>query len=358
MPKKSADPIVVLLQTNLLAWFGREARDLPWRRTRDPYAVWVSEIMLQQTRVDQTKPYYERFLSAFPTVRSLAAAAEDDVLKRWEGLGYYTRARNLHKAAKVIVAECGGALPETADAWGRLPGVGPYTAGAIASIAFGEQTPVLDGNVKRVLSRLFDIHDCIDQPRTVTRLWDIARTLVPAHAPGDMNQALMELGARLCTPKAPQCTRCPVSSACAARSRGVQEDLPVRREKKPVPHRELVAAVIARSGRYLIGKRPTEGLLGGLWEFPNDPVAPGESHRDALIRIAKVKTGLDVTVRGLVATVNHAYTHFRITINAYRCEPSEAAPISAYYTTLRWVRPTHFARYAFPKAHHKILALL
>jgi A/G-specific adenine glycosylase len=358
MSKGSPEKKTAALQRKLPAWFEHEARDLPWRRTRDPYAVWVSEVMLQQTRVDQTRPYYEQFLAVFPTVHALAAAEEDAVLKAWEGLGYYSRARNLHKAAKQVVAEFGGTLPNTAESWGRLPGVGPYTAGAIASIAFGERVPVLDGNVKRVLSRVFHVTDCIDEARTVKRLWALAKALVPERAPGDMNQALMELGARVCVPKRPQCGVCPVRDECDARALAVQDELPVRRPRKPGPHRELVVAAVFRKGRYLIGKRPADGLLGGLWEFPGGELRPGETHQRAVARVAKETVGLEVHPRGVVATVRHAYTHFRVTLNVYRCESASGPAKSTYYTALRWVCSAHFEGYAFPKAHHKFLGLL
>ncbi|MBI3119584.1 MAG: A/G-specific adenine glycosylase, partial [Candidatus Hydrogenedentes bacterium] len=212
----------------LLAWYRQEARDLPWRRTADPYRIWISEVMLQQTRVDQGLPYYERFLDAFPDLATLAAASEDQVLKAWEGLGYYTRARNLHKTAQTVAEQHGGKLPERAELLQLLPGVGRYTAGAIASICFGERVPVLDGNVKRVLARVHRIEDSIDDPATEKELWILAAELVPPRGPGEFNQSMMELGARLCTPKKPRCEECPVSAHCSAFAAGVQELLPAR----------------------------------------------------------------------------------------------------------------------------------
>jgi len=346
------------LRRALLAWFRRTARDLPWRRTRDPYAVWVAEIMLQQTRVDQGTPYYERFLAAFPTVQALAAATEDQVLKRWEGLGYYARARNLHKAAKQVVADRGGDLPRTAADWETLPGVGRYTARAIASIAFGERVAVLDGNVKRVLARLFNIADCIDDTATIRRLWAIADGLVSPRSPGNFNQAMMELGARVCTPKRPWCAACPVRAQCDALAAGAQEDLPVRRPKKTPPHREHVVAAIRRNGRYLIAKRPPNGLLGGLWEFPGGEIQPGETRQAALARVVKTALGIDIRVGGLVASVSHAYSHFTVALDVYRCDPLAGRPQANAHVQLKWVRPAQFDRYAFPKANHKFLGLL
>lgn len=343
----------------LLAWFYADARDLPWRKTTDPYKIWVSEIILQQTRVDQGLPYYERFIAAFPTVQALAKARQDRVLKLWEGLGYYTRARNMHKAAKQITAQYHGHLPRQAEVLALLPGIGRYTAGAIASIAFGERTPVVDGNVKRVLARLFNLDACVDEPAVEKELWRIAETLVPPQHPGDFNQSMMELGARICTPRKPLCEACPVAACCAAQQLGLQEERPVRRAKKETPHYEIVVAAIHQDGRYLIGKRPSEGLLGGLWEFPGGKVRTGESHQEALKRECKEELGITVRAGGLVATVNHAYSHFRVTLNVYRCAlTGSVEPRPRTHTELKWVTPKEFSKFSFPAANHKFIPLL
>jgi A/G-specific adenine glycosylase len=342
----------------LLAWFQAEARDLPWRRTRDPYRIWLSEVILQQTRVDQGLPYYTRFLEAFPTVAALAAAPEHAVLKQWEGLGYYTRARNLHKTAQIVAEQHGGVFPRAAELLQMLPGVGRYTAGAVASIAFGERVPVVDGNVKRVLARLLDLADPVDDTATERLLWQTAQGLVPAREPGDFNQALMELGARVCTPRKPNCDACPVGAYCAAREAGTVAQRPVKRPRKAVPHKEIVVAAIERDGRYLIGRRPPEGLLGGLWEFPGGKLEAGETHQQALARECREELGLEVKVGGLVATVQHAYTHLRVTLNVYRCRPAAGEATPRVHTEIAWVTPADFAAYAFPKANHKFLALL
>ncbi|MBX7257438.1 MAG: A/G-specific adenine glycosylase [Candidatus Hydrogenedentes bacterium] len=346
------------IRRDLLAWYRAEARDLPWRRTKDPYAVWISEIMLQQTRIDQGTPYFERFMSAFPTVQALAAAADDEVLKLWEGLGYYTRARNLHRAARMVVEDRRGVFPDTAAEWQQLPGVGRYTAGAIASIAFGERAPVVDGNVIRVLTRLFDIADPADSSETRSRLWDLAGELVPSDAPGDFNQAMMELGARVCTPKRPDCGACPIREHCEGLRRGVQEERPVRRAKKAVPHHEYVVAVVKHNGRFLIAKRPPRGLLGGLWEFPGSRVGAKESHQRALERMMRDEFSVDVKTGGLIASVNHAYSHFRVTMNVYACVVVDGKPAPAVHAEMRWVPRAHLSRYAFPKANLKFLPLL
>ena len=345
-------------RTDLLAWFEREARDLPWRRTKDPYHIWLSEVLLQQTRVDQGLPYYLRFLERFPTVHDLARARADEVMKLWEGLGYYNRARNLHQAAKVVVADHGGAVPSKASMLQMLPGIGKYTAGAIASIAYQEPVPVVDGNVKRVLARIYDIAEPVDATATDQRLWALAEGLLPKKHPGDFNQAMMELGARICTPRKPRCFECPVAQECVAHANGSENERPVKKPRKAVPHKEIVVAAIQRDGSYLIGLRPPEGLLGGLWEFPGGKVEPGESHAVALLRECREELGVEIKAGGLVATVQHAYTHLRVTLNVYRCALVSGEPVPHFHTALQWVKPDEFDQFAFPKANHKFLSLL
>ena len=346
------------LRRALLRWYRQNARDLPWRRTRDPYKVWLAEILLQQTRVEAALPYYERFVRAFPTVRKLAAADEDRVLKLWEGLGYYSRARNLHRAAKIIADERGGRFPCTAAEWQELPGVGRYTAGAIASIAFGEPAPILDGNVKRVLARIFRVEASIDEPATLRRLWSAAEALVPRKAPGDFNQALMELGARVCRPRKPRCDECPVRRQCEAHARGQERGIPVRRPKKALPHYEVVAAAIEKRGWFLIGKRPADSMLGGLWELPGGKVDPGETHREALTREVREELGIKIRIGPLVASVRHAYSHFEITLHVYRAKQTGGRVGATHYSQAKWVPRAHFGRYAFPTATRKVLHLL
>lgn len=343
------------LRRALLAWFAEEARDLPWRQTRDPYRIWLSEIMLQQTRVEAVIPYYLRFTAAFPTVQTLAAAGEDQVLKAWEGLGYYSRARSLHKAARLLVRDGGGRWPATAEQWRQLPGVGPYTAGAIASIANDLPEPAVDGNVLRVLSRIFAIEESIDEQAARQRIWDIAGIILPRRAAGAFNQALMDLGARLCVPKRPRCTTCPVRNWCDALRRGIQDDLPVRTPRKPIPHHDIVVAAIRRRGRYLIGKRPAGGLLGGLWEFPGGKVEPDESHEQALQREVREETGLSVQLVLRLATVEHTYSHMAVTLHVYLCEAAAGQARAYYHEELKWIPRPQFDRYAFPAANRRFM---
>ncbi|WP_127588143.1 A/G-specific adenine glycosylase, partial [Paenibacillus koleovorans] len=257
----------------LLAWYRKHRRDLPWRRSRNPYYIWISEVMLQQTRVDTVIPYYHRFVDKFPTVEALSTAPEEEVLKLWEGLGYYSRARNLQAAVREVHERFGGVVPDTPEEISSLKGVGPYTAGAILSIAYNKPEPAVDGNVMRVLSRFFLLSDDIAKPSTRVGIEKLARSLIPEGAAGDFNQAIMELGATVCTPKSPSCLTCPVMEPCAARLEGLVEALPVKTKAKPPrPETRLVAFVEgpdAGGGRFLIRQRPQDGLLARMWELPH-----------------------------------------------------------------------------------------
>lgn len=346
------------LRLRLMRWFDQQARDLPWRGTRDPYAVWVSEIILQQTRVDQGTPYILRFLKRFPTVKSLAAARADSVTKLWEGLGYYTRARNLHKAARLVVTERGGQLPTRAADWESLPGVGRYTAGAIASIAFDEQVPVLDGNVKRVLARITDWDESIDTPSTVGAMWAWMAYLVRGKNPGTFNQSVMELGASVCTPRRPRCEECPIADRCLSLARDTVLARPVRTPKKSVPHKHIVIAAIRGRDGYLLGKRPMDGFLGGLWEFPGGKVETDESLEDALHREVREELGIGLKDAQFLTTVDHAYSHFTVSLHVYVCSRRKGTPQSRAHTELKWVKKDGFGKLAFPKANHKFLDLL
>jgi A/G-specific adenine glycosylase len=344
---------------DLLRWYDAAAVDLPWRRSRDPYHIWLSEIMLQQTQVTTVIPYFERFISAFPSVTALASAPLSDVLKRWEGLGYYSRARNLHRAAQVIVSEHKGKFPETAEALQKLPGIGRYTAGAIASIAFGERAAVLDGNVMRVLTRLYDIPDDITLAPTRRDLWGLAETLVPAERPGDYNQALMELGRTICRPRQPLCLACPVTAHCLAFQHGTQNQRPVKAPKPKTPHYDVTAGVVWNdSGQVLIAQRPAKGLLGGLWEFPGGKVDPGESLPDCLKRELREELAIEVEVGPLLISVKHAFTHFKITLYAFECRHLSGTPQALQCADWRWVRLADLDQFAFPRTDRKVIDAL
>lgn len=339
-------------------WYQTVARDLPWRQTKDAYAIWLSEIMLQQTQVVTVIPYYYRFLTQFPTISALAQAPEDTVLKAWEGLGYYSRARNLHRAAKQMVAQHGGQFPQQFDDVLALPGVGRSTAGAILTFAFGQAHPILDGNVKRVLARLFDIGEEINTSALQPELWALSEGLLAmAPNPWVHTQAMMELGATLCTPKAPQCLLCPVRPSCRAAAQGTQHERPVKAKAAPVPHFDIGAAVIwdAAHERILIQQRPKEGLLGGMWEFPGGKQEPGEPLTQTVIRELQEELGITVAVLDKITTVKHAYTHFKITLHAYHVQWQGDAIEPRLQQPFQWVLPEALPDFPFPKANHPVI---
>ncbi|MFI5315280.1 MAG: A/G-specific adenine glycosylase [Myxococcota bacterium] len=295
----------------LLEWYRGARRPLPWRRTRDPYRIWLSETMLQQTRVDAVVPYYERFLARFPTLESLAVADEQAVLREWAGLGYYARARNLHRAAGVVLRDHGGELPRDAGSLAALPGVGRYTAGALRSIAFDERAAVVDGNVRRVLARLAGARAPSD-----TELWRMADALVPEKAPGDWNQALMELGATVCTPRRPSCPVCPVGAFCAAHAQGDPERFPASARRPAARRVRALAGLLVRRGRVLLVRRPSRGLLGGLWELPTVE----EEGAPALLSALLERTGIRAAVGESLGRLRHQFTHRDLSLEVMALE--------------------------------------
>jgi A/G-specific adenine glycosylase len=307
------------IQTSLLHWFEQNGRDLPWRKTRDPYAIWISEIMLQQTQVATVIPYYQRFLKSFPTVHRLAKSDLSRVLKIWEGLGYYSRARNLHRASKIILNHFKGKIPDHLTDLLNLPGIGKYTAGAILSIAYNKEAPILDGNVKRVLSRLFAVSK--DPKKTEGLLWKISESLIPKGRPNAFNQALMDLGSMICAPKDPLCHRCPLYRCCKAKASGNPQRYPSREVKKRIPHIEAISGVILRNGKVLLRQRPLKGLLGGLWEFPNWRSEENERLRLRLTlrNCIKKEMGMTVEVKEPIGTFKQTYSHFKLTLHVFHC---------------------------------------
>jgi len=338
----------------LIDWYQENARSLPWRGHSDPYTIWVSEIMLQQTRVDTVIPYFERWMTTFPDIHTLAVASEDEVLKAWEGLGYYSRARALHRTARLLQQDFGGELPQDFDALLGLPGIGPYTAAAIASIAFGLDYAVLDGNVKRVLSRLLPYTRPINTPSAENELRELACGLLPAGEAGTYNQAVMELGALICLPRNPKCTECPVARLCAAYKENKQAVLPVMKEKAATPHITVTAGILHRDGRVLIARRPSSGLLGGMWEFPGGKVEPGETHAQALVRELNEELGIQAEVGEFLGRYKHAYTHFKVTLFAYHATTATAEIKSLQPSELRWVKFTELDSYPMGKIDRMI----
>ncbi|MGH0035984.1 MAG: A/G-specific adenine glycosylase [Myxococcota bacterium] len=342
----------------LLRWYDANRRDLPWRRTDDPYAIWISETMLQQTRVETVIPYYERFLERFPDVASLASADRDDVYGHWAGLGYYSRARNLKAAAVKIVEEYGGQLPDDVEELRTLPGVGRYTAGAVASIAFDRRAPIVDGNVVRVLARLRGIREDVRSRNVVDALWEEAARLADGPRPGDLNQALMELGATVCTPRSPDCPACPLARHCDARAAGDAEALPVKPRKPKARRFEAVAAWIERRGRVLAVRRPQEGLLGGLWELPGGPLERGEAPEEGLHRQLGEALGLSVESADRVGSVEHLFTHRRLELHVFRCGGVSGRVRRSGFDAHRWLAPGSLGGLGHGAPTRKALALL
>ncbi len=325
MPPAIPAPLVRRIRRKLLAWYNRHHRDLPWRRTSDPYAIWLSEVMLQQTQVATVIPYYQRCLSRFLTIHDLAAAELDEVLELWAGLGYYARARNMQRAARIVVQACGGRFPHTAAELRRLPGFGRYTAGAVASVAFGERVAAVDGNAARVLTRLFALRGDVRQPAGCEVVWRLAERLVPAGRPGDWNQAVMELGAMVCLPgKSAKCEDCPLRCECAALADGEVACLPVKARRRSVRSETHVVAAIEDAGRFLFVRRPAGGLWGGLWELPSVVVADGRSARAAAGRLAGELTGVVLARdRRPFCDLRRRLTHRTIRFVGYRCRGKE-----------------------------------
>jgi len=359
-PSSSPKSVCTAVEKKLLPWFVKNARDLPWRKNRTPYRVWVAEIMLQQTRVDTVIDYYRRWMKAFPSWRALAHAPQSDVLKAWEGLGYYSRARNLHSASKIIIDQYNGNFSKVRKNKLRtMPGVGPYTAAAIASLALNENAAVVDGNVIRVLSRLFAYGG--DGKSTVgkKKMQGWADVLLVKGRAGECNEAMMELGALVCVPKNPMCSACPMQKVCAAFAKGAVEKYPVMKKKKKVPHMVVGAAVtVNRKGEVLIAQRKQTDMLGGLWEFPGGKQEPNEKIEECIARELKEELGINVTVGDFLMTVKHAYSHFTMTMHVYRAKIISGRPRIIDCADYQWVDIPDLGELAYSKADLLVVARL
>lgn len=342
------------IRAAVLRWFAAHKRALPWRDNPEPYRVWISEIMLQQTTVEAVRPRYEAFVARFPDVAALARAAEDDVLAAWSGLGYYQRARNLRAAAVAIVRESGGELPRDARDLAKLPGVGRYTAGAIASIAFGEPEAILDGNIIRLLSRLFRVEGDPRRRETREALWGLAAALVPRDDPSAFNQGLMELGALVCRPREPLCDACPLAAECGARAAGATDRYPARARRAAVRAAHVAAAIARdRARRVLLIRREAPGAMRGLWELPSAEVGAGAGAAEIAARI-RAETGLSLRIGGLAAAARHTVMTRRIDVRAFAATLAQDAGSAT--REIAWVTPAGIAAFPHSSLLKKLLA--
>lgn len=346
------------IQKRLIKWYYDYHRRLPWRQTDNPYQIWVSEVMLQQTQIKTVLPYYQRFIIHFPDIEALANSDLQKVLKVWEGLGYYARARNLHRAAKIIHEEYTGKFPDRLETIQKLPGVGDYIAAAVLSIAFDQPYAVVDGNVKRVLARLYEISEPVNKSSSHKTFKGVADGLLDRRRPGIFNQAMMELGALVCKPKNPACSRCPIRSSCRTDRAGITNEFPKRIQTPKTPVHHIAVGVVYKNNHMLITQRKPEGLLGGLWEFPGGKIRQHERPEKACIREIKEEVNLNVTVTGHIAQIKHAYTHFRILMDVFSCRYVSGRVKLNGPVDFRWITRREIEQYPFPKANHKFIALL
>jgi len=348
------------IQTSLLGWFQKHQRALPWRESHSPYEVWISEIMLQQTQVKTVLPYYLRWMERFPGVLSVASASEEELLKHWEGLGYYSRVRNIHKAARMIMEKHGGEFPKNPEAVRSLPGIGPYTAGAVMSLAFNEPHAIVDGNVERVVARLFNLDKPVKSREGRSFIWKTAREYIPRGKARDFNQAVMELGAMVCLPRKPSCPSCPLTMCCASHQLGLVEKRPVTGPRKVITPLHVSIGLLLKGDRVFIQKRSPHGLMPHLWEFPGGKIEEDESPEAALVR--EFQEELEVSIHKLdkIGVIRHSYTSFRVTLHAFFCElrhPHEHPAVKSAVKGL-WVPREDLNNHAFPAANRKLIEKL
>jgi len=345
-------------QKILMNWYKNHQRLLPWRKTSNPYYIWVSEVMLQQTQVNTVIPYYLRFIDRYPTIKNLADSSLQHVLKVWEGLGYYSRARNFHKAARIVIINYRGKIPEDPSEFRKLPGVGDYIVAAVQSISFQQPLAVVDGNVKRVLARIFQMKEPVNSSKVHKKFKNRADNLLLTSHPGTFNQAMMELGAVICKPSQPICKYCPVQKFCSSFKKSTTHLFPKRLSTKPAPVYHIAAAVIRKNGRLLITRRKSDGLLGGLWEFPGGKVLINESPEITCVREVKEEVNLKINVDSHLTQVRHAYSHFKIKLDVYLCTYVSGKIKLNGPVDNKWIFPSKIQDYPFPKANHKFFPAL
>ena len=344
----------------LVDWFETCQRRLPWRKDYSPYSVWISEVMLQQTQVDRVIPYYLRWMQQFPTLESVSIAPYDELLRLWEGLGYYSRVKSIHKTSKIIRNQYGFQFPRNHQKLLELPGIGPYTAGAIMSIAFNQNYPLVDGNIIRIVSRIFNIENSVEQRETKNYIWKKAEELILPGKARWLNQALMELGALVCTPKVPSCHECPIQKACKSFHLGCVEKRPVVLTSKRIVPLEVVVGILLKDGLFFIQKRPPNVLMADLWEFPGGKINQGEKPENALIREFQEELQFNIQVGNKIVTLKHGYTNFSVTLHAYLCQliPEEQLPILHFASEYRWVKPQDLSNFTFPAANRRLIDIL
>ncbi len=347
-----------VVRKKLCSWYAQNARDLPWRHTTEPYAIWVSEVMLQQTQVSTVVPYYTRFLWRFPSVSSLAAASHDEVLKIWQGLGYYRRAVNLHRASREIVGRFHGQFPSDSQSLRSLPGVGRYIAGAIQSIAFDSPAPILEANSARVLCRLFAIRGILSSTPVQKRLWVIAESLLPREQAGQHNQALMELGALVCVPGRPRCERCPLQSVCLARASGLTQRIPETPKRAKFVDVQDAAVILRRNGRVLIVQRRLSERWGGLWELPRTTITDGDDPRESLRSHVRASLGLKIDVGRHVMSVKHGVMNHRITLNCFETVRVSGKAHPKGYADCRWELPRRLEQFAYSSPQRRLITAI
>ena len=341
------------LQQQLIYWFEKDHRQMPWRETKNPYYIWISEVMLQQTRVDTVIPYFLRFIDAFPTVERLAAAEEGEVLRLWAGLGYYSRARNIHRGAKLICEVHNGKIPETRKELLKVPGIGPYTAGAVLSIAYGKPTAAVDGNVMRVFSRLFLIYEDISEGSTKKEMEKLCESVVSTVNPSAFNQGLMELGAMICTPTSPKCEICPLAFICKAREAGVQETLPIKKKKEPIKRINMELALLQKEDKILLTKRPSEGLLANLWALPATEEMVNSTSGKGIVMELQENYGIEAVDPQAILEKSHIFTHMKWNMRIFRLKLLSIVDID--YPEIQWVSLEEIDRYAIPTAFLKVI---